>query len=147
MNNRETALAALQITASKFDALKSFKEVKTYYSLIAIASILPILYSVVLLYGLRLAWSGKNLKRFIIIPNLLSFIFFALGIAVTFSLLSIFTAPSAAINSTGTIWLLTLMLSIFIFGLCFLFALGLRKNRLKKLAFEMESLLALIEEQ
>lgn len=147
MNNRETALAALQITASKFDALKSFKEVKTYYSLIAIASILPILYGVVAFYGLRLAWSGKDLKRFIIIPNLLSLIFFALGITVTFSLLSIFFAPSAAINSTCTIWLLTLMLSIFIFGLCFLFALGLRKNRMKKLAFEMESLLALIEEQ
>lgn len=145
MNDRETALAALQFSAQKFKALKSFNEIKSYYALIAVCSIFPALYGLVILCGLRLAWSNKGLKRFVIIPNFLSIIFFLMGIFVTLNLINVFTGPSAAISSTGTIWLLSFMLSCFVFGLCFLFALRLRKNRMKKIAFEIEALLAIVE--
>lgn len=145
MNDRETALAALQFSAQKFKALKSFNEIKSYYALIAVCSIFPALYGLVIFCGLRLAWSNKGLKRFVIIPNFLSIIFFLMGIFVTLNLINVFTCPSAAISSTGTIWLLSFMLSCFVFGLCFLFALRLRKNRMKKIAFEIEALLAIVE--
>lgn len=144
MNDRETALAALQISTQKFKALKSFSEIKSYYALIAVCSIFPALYGLVIFNGLRLAWSNKGLKRFVIIPNLLSTIFFLMGIFVTFNLISIFTDP-AATSSAGTIWFLSFMLSSFVFGLCFLFALRIRKNRMKKIAFEIEALIAIIE--
>lgn len=145
MNNREAALAALQISTQKFKALKSFSEIKSYYALIAVCSIFPALYGLVIFNGLRLAWSNKGLKRFVVIPNILSTIFFLMGIFVTLKLISIFTDSAAAISSTGTIWLLSFMLSSFVFGLCFLFALRLRKNRMKKIAFEIEALLEIIE--
>lgn len=144
MNNREAALAALQISTQKFKALKSFSEIKSYYALIAVCSIFPALYGLVIFNGLRLAWSNKGLKRFVIIPNLLSTIFFLMGIFVTFNLISIFTDP-AATSSAGKIWFLSFMLSSFVFGLCFLFALRIRKNRMKKIAFEIEALIAIIE--
>ncbi|MBX8612548.1 MULTISPECIES: hypothetical protein [Pseudomonas] len=145
MNDRETALAALQISAQKLKALKSFNEIKSYYALIAVCSIFPALYGLVIFFGLRLAWSNKGLKRFVIIPNFLSIIFFLMGIFVTLNLINVFIGPAAAINSTCTIWLLSLMLSCFVFGLCFLFALRLRKNRMNKIAFEIEALLAIVE--
>ena len=145
MNDRETALAALQFSAQKFKALKSFNEIKSYYALIAVCSIFPALYGLVIFCGLCLAWSNKGLKRFVIIPNFLSIIFFLMGIFVTLNLINVFIGPAAAINSTCTIWLLSFMLSCFVFGLCFLFALRLRKNRMNKIAFEIEALLAIVE--
>lgn len=145
MNNREAALAALQISTQKFKALKSFNEIKSYYALIAVCSIFPALYGLVIFCGLRLAWSNKGLKRFVIIPNLISTIFFLMGIFVTLNLINIFTDPAAATSSAGTIWFLSFMLSSFVFGLCFLFALRIRKKRIKKIAFEIEALLEIIE--